>query len=233
MAPTCSAYSARGNCLRTGEGYGMKVTAFVDVLSHWCLAAQPALDALHATLARDVELEILIAPLGDGAPVGFSNALESWFYERGTLAYGRALNAAWCEGPETSTWHANAAVAAAVSLGAGLIDVAPRVSRAAMVDGRLLGREDEAVRVVCAIGGIDEPALRRAMHEQRLVDALHAANRRLAAIGCTERPSWELVNANGDRAVLQGVWQAEAILPLARALLEDERAYRRAGGPPA
>jgi hypothetical protein len=31
---------------------------------------------------------------------------------------------------------------------------------------------------------------------------------------------------------LQGVWQAEAILPLARALLEDERAYRRAGPPP-
>ena len=58
------------------------------------------------------------------------------------------------------------------------------------------------------------------------------ANARLAAIGCAERPSWELVNDNGDKAVLQGVWQAEAILPLARALLDDERAYRRAGPPP-
>ncbi len=47
----------------------MKVIAFVDVLSHWCLAAQPALDALRATLADDVELEIVLAPLADGAPV--------------------------------------------------------------------------------------------------------------------------------------------------------------------
>ncbi|HEX3464236.1 MAG TPA: hypothetical protein VHS78_09350 [Candidatus Elarobacter sp.] len=35
----------------------MKVTAFVDVLSHWCLAAQPALDALRATLADDLAVE--------------------------------------------------------------------------------------------------------------------------------------------------------------------------------
>ncbi len=32
---------------------------------------------------------------------------------------------------------------------------------------------------------------------------------------------------------LQGVWQAEAILPLARAILYDERAYRRGGRPTA
>ena len=64
------------------------------------------------------------------------------------------------------------------------------------------------------------------MRSDAVVQALHAANARLAAIGCAERPSWELVNDNGDRAVLQGVWQAEAILPLARALLDDERAYR-------
>jgi hypothetical protein len=70
------------------------------------------------------------------------------------------------------------------------------------------------------------------MHSAKIVDLLHAGNVRLAAIGCAERPSWELVNANGDRAVLQGVWQAEAILPLARALLDDERAYKRAGPPP-
>ena len=210
----------------------MKVTVFIDVLSHWCLASQPALDALHATLAADVELEVVIAPVGDGEPVGFTNDLESWFYRRGTLAYGRALNAAWCEDSETTTRHANAAVVAAVSLGASLIDLAPRVSRAAMVDGKLLGREDQAVRVVGTLTGLDEDSLRAAMRGEAVVDALHAGNRRLAAIGCAERPSWELINANGDRAVLQGVWQAEAILPLARALLEDERAYRRAGTPP-
>ncbi len=66
----------------------MKVTVFIDVLSHWCLSAQPALDALHATLADDLPLEIIIAPIGDGNPVGFTNAGAAWFYTRMTLAYG-------------------------------------------------------------------------------------------------------------------------------------------------
>ena len=208
----------------------MKVTAFVDVLSHWCLAAQPALDALRATLADDVALEIVLAPLGS---VGFTNAKEAWFYTRGTLAYGRELDPAWCEGMETTTWHANAAVAAGVAFGANPVVLAPQVSRAAMVDGLLLGRESEAVRAVAKLTGVEQQALHDTMHSESIVAALNAGNARLASIGCAERPSWEIVNDNGDRAVLQGVWQAEAILPLARALLEDERAYHRAGPPPA
>ncbi len=221
-----------GTAQRAAKTARMKVTAFIDVLSHWCLAAQPALSALHATLADDVTVEIVIAPVGDGGPVGFPNAAEAWFYTRGTLAYVTKLKASWCEDETTSTWHANAAVAAAITLGANAVELAPRVSRAAMVDGAMLGREGEAVRVVSQSTGIAEDKLRNAMRSDAVVQALHAANARLAAIGCAERPSWELVNDNGDRAVLQGVWQAEAILPLARALLEDERAYRRAGLPP-
>jgi hypothetical protein len=222
-----------GDIAASGETSRMKATAFVDVLSHWCLAALPALDALRGTLADDVALEVVIAPVADGASVGYSNALEAWFYTRGTLAYGTVLDAAWCEDETTGTWHANAAVAAAVALGADPIAVTRSVSRAAMVDGQLLGRESEAVRVVSQFTGFAEATLREAMRGAAVVGALHAANARLAAIGCAERPSWELVNANGDKAVLQGVWQAEAILPLARALLDDERAYRRAGPPPA
>jgi protein-disulfide isomerase-like protein with CxxC motif len=212
--------------------FGMKVTAFVDVLSHWCLAAQPAFEALRATLADDVAFEIVLAPLGDGAPVGFTNEQESWFYQRGTLAYGRVLNAAWCEGVDTTTWHANAAVAAGVALGADPVELGYRVSCAAMVDGKLLGREDEAVHAVAQLTGLAEDTLRETMHSEAVVAKLHAGNAQLASIGCAERPSWELVNDNGDSAVLQGVWQAEAILPLAHALFEDERAYRRAGPPP-
>ncbi len=210
----------------------MKVTAFFDVLSHWCLAAQPTLEALRTTLAADVDLELVLAPVGDGAPVGFTYELESWFYRRGTLAYGAVLDAAWCEDADTPTWHANAALAAGASHGANVVVLFRRLARAAMIDGRRLGREIEAARAVARFTGIDERALLEAMRSDAIARLLHAGNARLAAIGCAERPSWELVNANGDRAVLQGLWQAEAILPLARALLEDERAYARAGTPP-
>lgn len=210
----------------------MQVTAFVDVLSHWCLAANPALAALEATLADDVRLEIVIAPLSEGQPVGFTHEQEAWFYRRGTLAYGTALAATWCEGVETSTWHANAATAAAIAAGANAVTMTRRVSHAAMVEGRMLGREVEAVRCVAALAGLDEAQLREAMRSPALVAALHEGNARLGKLGCNERPSWELRNDNGDFAVVQGVWQAEAILPLARSLLEDERAYKRAGVAP-
>lgn len=207
----------------------MQVTAFVDVLSHWCLAASPALVALRDTLADDVRLEVRFAPVFDGAQVGVSHEMEAWAYQRGTLAYGTKLTAAWYENERTTTWHANAAVAAAVAAGAEPIALAAATSRAAMVRGRLLGREDEAIRTVADLSGIDADALREAMRGEPIVASLHAANVELTAIGCAERPSWELVNDNGDRAVLQGVWQVEAILPLVHALLGDERAYERAG----
>jgi predicted DsbA family dithiol-disulfide isomerase len=210
----------------------MKVTAFVDVLSHWCYAAYPALEALRATIAQDVELEIVFAPAFGNANAPFSRETEVWFYERGALAYGRELTSAWYEGRQSSTWHANAAVLAAVNAGADPLRLAAQVSRAGMSDGRLIGREDEAAGCVAKLTGMQPQAVLDAMRSARVIEALDAGNTRLAALGCAERPSWQLVNGAGDHSVLQGVWQAEAILPLARALLEDERTYRRAGPMP-
>ncbi len=210
----------------------MKVTAFVDVLSHWCYASYPTLEALRATIAQDVQLEIVFAPAFGNANVPVSREAEVWFYERGARAYGRQLTSAWCEGRQSSTWHANAAVAAAVATGADPLRLAAQVSRAGMTDGRLIGREDEAARCVAELTGTAPQAVLDAMRSAPVVECLEAGNARLAALGCAERPSWHIVNDAGDHAALQGVWQAEAILPLARALLEDERAYRRAGPMP-
>ncbi|MDB5043072.1 MAG: disulfide bond formation protein DsbA [Candidatus Eremiobacteraeota bacterium] len=211
----------------------MKVTAFVDVLSHWCYAAYPALEALRATIAQDVEVEIVFAPAFGNANVPMSREAEVWFYERGALAYGRQLTSAWCEGSrQSSTWHANAAVLAAVNAGADPLRLGAQVSRAGMSDGRLIGREIEAAGCIAELTGMQPQAVLDAMRSATVVEALDAGNARLAALGCAERPSWQLVNGAGDHSVLQGVWQAEAILPLARALLEDERAYRRAGPMP-
>jgi predicted DsbA family dithiol-disulfide isomerase len=211
----------------------MKVTAFVDVLSHWCYAAYPTLEALRASIAQDVELEIVFAPAFGNANVPMSREAEVWFYERGALAYGRQLTSAWCEGKEhSSTWHANAAVLAAVNAGADALRLAAQVSRAGMSDGRMIGREAEAAACVAKLTGMQPQAVLDAMRSAPVVEALDAGNARLAAIGCAERPSWHLVNGAGDHSVLQGVWQAEAILPLARALLDDERAYHRAGPMP-
>ncbi|MBV9438968.1 MAG: DsbA family protein [Candidatus Eremiobacteraeota bacterium] len=210
----------------------MTVTVFLDVLSHWCYAAQPAVAALQRTLADDMHLEIRFAPVFDGGAIDYSAELYEWFYRRGAGAYGTQLDANWRGGTVTSSRDANAAVAAAIALGADPQAVSESFMREVMRDGQPLFTEDAAARSVAAGAALPLERVLRTMRSDEIADELRAANARLAEIGCAERPSWLMVNDNGDRAVLQGVWQAEAILPLARALLEDERAYRRAGPPP-
>ena len=118
----------------------MRAVVFVDALSHWCLVA---LDAVDALAAFGVPVEIVLAPVAGGKPMGASREKEAWFYTRGTLAHGRALRSDWCEGEETSTWHANAAVLAGADAGGDLAGTLRAVMRASMEDGRLFGRASE------------------------------------------------------------------------------------------
>lgn len=207
----------------------MKVVMFVDVLSHWCLAAVPAAQAL---LDLEIPLEIVYAPLKDGAPLGFTHEMESWFYERGTRAYDLRLSAAWCEGPTTSTWAANAAAFVAGEIAGSQLEAAHAMMSAAMQQGALVGRAAEAYARAAAFAGVATQEIEQRANEARVRAILLDGNQRLAAIGADERPAWRMENANGDVATLKGIWHKEAVASVARALLHDERAYAAAGDPP-
>lgn len=210
----------------------MKVTAVFDVLSHWCLAAWPAFEAARAELGPE-RVELLIAPISNGFPMGLPAAHERWFYERGTLAYGMELHADWYEDNRTTTLWANAAVIAASDLGADLAETAHGTMRAAMEQGGLLGRRDVAVETVARLAELDAHALDRLIGSSEVGRQLNAANALLAAWHCAERPSWRIENASGDFVTMQGVWQTAPVLACIQALQSDERAYAQAGTPPA
>jgi len=206
----------------------MKITAVFDVLSHWCLAAWPAFEALRET--NPVELRL--APILNGFPMGVPAEHEQWFYRRGSLAYAMTLRADWYEDTRTTTLHANAAVIAAARLGADLAETAIGTMRAAMEHGGKLGRRNIAVRTVARIAHLDVHALEEMMNSAEVGRELNAANDFLRQIGCNERPSWYLENANGDHVAMQGVWQKDALLACAKALHDDEAAYAKAGPVP-
>lgn len=206
----------------------MKVSVFMDVLSHWCLAAWPAFEAAR----RECDAELRLAPLNDGRPIGFAPEAERWFYKRGSLAYGTDLRSDWYESDSTTTLYANAAVAAAAFLGADLPQVAAGAMRAAMEDGAKLGRRDTAVTTISALASIDPAVLNSAMDSAEVEERLRRGNAELKSIGCNERPSWLITNANGDRVTMQGVWQSDAVLSVIHALRRDEAAYASAGSPP-
>lgn len=210
----------------------MKVTAVFDVLSHWCLAAWPAFEAARAELGA-ARVQLLIAPISNGFPMGIPPSHERWFYERGTLAYGRELRPDWYEDNRTTTLWANAAVVAASDLGADIADTAHGMMRAAMESGALLGRREVAVETVARLAELDAHAIERLIGSAEIGRQLNAANATLAQWRCDERPSWRIENANGDFVTMQGLWQTGPVLAAIEALQSDERAYAQAGTPPA
>ena len=209
----------------------MKATVVFDVLSHWCLAAWPGYEGLVEKLGAS-NVELLLAPIGNGFPMGLKPEQEAWFYTRGTRAYGMVLRSDWYESDTTTTLWANAAVVAAAALGASLPKLARETMIAAMQDGERLGKRDVAVATVSRLSGIDPKRLDAQIDRAATGEALNAGNAALARWGCAERPSWRIENANGDFVVMQGVWHASAANACADALISDEAAYAAAGAPP-
>lgn len=203
-----------------------------DVLSHWCLAAWPAYESAVRRLGA-ANVELLLAPILNGFPMGLPPENEQWFYRRGTGAYGVTLRPDWYETDRTTTLWANAAIVAAAALGADLPDLAIRTMRAAMEEGALLGRRDVAVKTVARLAQLDATRLDSQIDDASTGRSLNAGNETLARWRCVERPSWRLENASGDFVVMQGVWHRAAIDACLDALQADETAYAAAGSPPA
>jgi predicted DsbA family dithiol-disulfide isomerase len=208
----------------------VKATFFIDVLSHWCLAAWPAVEAAAEAIGRE-NVEVVFAPIETGLD-DVTPECEAWFYRRGTLVYDMRLCSDWYELAGTTTVFANAAVAAAVVLGADPFSTAAATMRAAMVDGGLVGRRDVAIGTVAELTGLSSAELERLVDSESIAESMRDGNERLRACGCAERPSFLLENAIGDRVVMQGVWQTQPLLAALAALRYDEDAYRRAGAPP-
>src|SRR5579862_7822631 len=197
----------------------MKAEVFIDVVSHWCLVAVPAMEALRDLVA---DVEIVYAPLNDGKPIGFTNEMETWYYKRGALAYGRSLKPDWCEGPEISSWHANVSAYVAGEIIGDQVKAAHAMMAAVMERGVLVGRAEEAHTVAAAIASAPLEEIEKRVSAAGMHEKLNAGNHRLAAYGADERPTFVLENANGDRAVLKGVWQRDAIVAVAQAMHSDE-----------
>lgn len=207
----------------------MRAIMFVDVLSHWCLAAMPAARAL-AKLTPN--LEIVYAPLANGGENGFTLEQEQWYYHRGSMAYGRQLRCDWCEGPQIRTWFANAIALVGGEISGEPLRATHAVMSAAMEQGMLLGRPDECYEFMGKYLGITAREVAKRVNEPRVAEALDAGNHRLNEMGSHERPTFYLENEVGDRVFLRGMWHQELVTAAALALLHDQRAYNMAGPSP-
>jgi len=203
------------------------VEAVIDVLSHWCYVALPAIERL----AQDerVELSVKFAPINNGEPLRFSVEWEKWHYRRGTNVYGEVLRSDWFEGPATTTYAINAACLAASTMGSPLVRLLRETMDAVYKGGALAGREDVAVSLVASIAGVPIDALRSRMSDHSVTTQLVENNRRLSALGATERPAFAATSNIGDSLVLRGIWKPDAILAPIGTMLEDADVYAQIG----
>ncbi|MFT3831190.1 MAG: DsbA family protein [Opitutaceae bacterium] len=216
----------------------MKITYYLEIISSWCHWAEPAWTELKRRYAGRVQFDWKIALM---RPQDFPLSVEQtdWFYRRsgGIVRSPYMLSSGWFESPDFDYSAPNLVAEAARSLGCADDIVRLALNRAAVREGRKIGRLDEAVAVAAQAGGLDAARLRDRAASPEVRAAVDASTAQFHALQITQRPAFVLDDPIGDRAVFSGLVRVEPLAAAIDAMLADTAAYasHRAhfGDPPA
>ncbi|HEY6167874.1 MAG TPA: disulfide bond formation protein DsbA, partial [Verrucomicrobiae bacterium] len=203
----------------------MKVTYYLEVVSSWCHWAEPAWAELKQRYAGRVEFGWKIAQMPKEA-YPQSKAQCEWFYRRsGTIMRSPyMLNADWFDPDCIQMLVPNLVTEAARDFGATDDGVRLAIARAAVIDGRKVGRWDEAVSVAAQAGGIDPVKLRHRAESSEVAARVKVSSAEFDALQVNQRPTFLLENKIGDRAVFSGLAVAAPIAAAIDAMLIDAAA---------
>ncbi len=216
----------------------MKVTYYLEVMSSWCHWAEPAWAELKRRYAGQAEFTWKIALMpAEAFPVSQNQC--DWFYRRsGSIARSPyMLNSGWLEPERKPHLVPNYVAEAARDLGITDDSVRLALSRAAMLEGRKIGRWDVAVAVAAAAGPLDAGQLLKRSQSPEVASRAAATTAEFHALQVTQRPTFLIENSIGDRAVFSGIVRPEPLSTAIDALLADQAAYvswkAHFGDPPA
>jgi len=205
----------------------MKITYYLEIVSSWCLWAEPAWEALKKRYDGRVEFEWKIALMSPG-DFPSTRAQCDWFYQRsGTIMRSPfVLHSGWLE-PERAGDYRTPNLVAEAAKDFGVTDDRARLAltNAAMRDGRKIGGLDEAVAVVSAACGLDPAELRTRSETGEVAARVQISTDEFHALKVTQRPTFLIQDPIGDRAIFSGL---VALAPLAAtldAMLADTAAY--------
>lgn len=206
----------------------MKVTYYVEILSSWCHWAEPAWDALRAQFAEaGVKFDWRIA-LMDAEASPKSREECDWYYQRsGTIVRSPyMLSSAWLEPERKGEYLApNLVAEAARDFGCHDDSLRRTLARAAMIDGRRIGRMEEAIAVAAEAAQLDPDALRKTAESDEVRKRVDASTREFRDHQLNQRPSFILENDIGDKVVFCGQWKAGPIAAAIEAMLDDAAGY--------
>ena len=206
----------------------MKVTYYLEVLSSWCHWVEPAWAELKARYAGRSDFEWRIALMRqEDFPVSRDQC--DWFYRRsgGTVMHSPyKLNSGWFEAGRTDAFQ-NPSLVAEAGKDFGFSDDRIRLalSRAAVIDGRKVGRMEEAVAVAAKASGIPARKLRARAESAAVKARVEGSTAEFFSHRISQRPAFVLEDAIGDKAVFSGLVRIEPLAAAIDAMLADTAAY--------
>ncbi len=207
-------------------GMSVKATYYLDVISSWCLWAEPAWLELKRRYAKaPVEFTWAIA-LIDESGMSKSQAQADWFYRRsGTIMRSPfMLNSGWMSGLKEYV-APNCMLEAARDLGADDDRVRLAMLEAAMREGRKVGDWKIAAAVAAKASKLKPATLLKKAKSPQIEKRVRKSTAVFHEFQMTQRPAFLLENNIGDRAVFSGLVKAGPIAAAIDAMLEDSAAY--------
>lgn len=203
----------------------MKITYYLDVVSSWCFWAEPTWAELKQRYAARVEFDWKIALIdASGIPVSREQLL--WFYRRSGLVTRSQfmLNPDWFE-PVPECLAPNFTAEAAKDFGVTDDRVRLAIADGALRHGRKVLRWEESLSIAADAGALDIAALRDRAQSPEIEARVRASTAEFHSLQVTQRPTFVVEDAIGDRAVFSGLAQAAPIAATLDAMFADEAAY--------
>jgi predicted DsbA family dithiol-disulfide isomerase len=217
----------------------VKITYYLEVLSSWCHAAEPAWAELKSRYGSRVDFQWKIALMGPGDFPGSREQCD-WFYRRvGTITRSPVmLNSGWFE-PERKGVYVAYNLVAEAGRDFGLTDDRLRLAlaRAGHGEGRKVADMAEAVSVAAAAFALDPARLRARAESPEVLARVRASTAEFDAMKVGQRPTFVIEDTIGDRAIIAGLVGAQPLVAAIEAMFSDEAAYAsyaaQHGKPPA
>jgi predicted DsbA family dithiol-disulfide isomerase len=204
----------------------VKITYYLDVISSWCLWAEPALAELKQRYAKaPVEFTWQIALIDENG-MSKSQAQADWFYRRsGTIMRSPfMLNSGWMTGLKEYL-APNCVAEAAKDFGVTDNRVYLALMEAAMREGKKVGEWKISAGIAAKAAGLTSAALLKKAQSPEIDKRVRKSTADFHALQIDQRPAFVLDDSIGDRAVFSGLAKAAPIIAAIDAMLDDCAAY--------
>lgn len=206
----------------------MQITAtyYLDVVSSWCFWAEPTWARLQERYQGQVEFQWKIA-LMDRTGLPTSREQHDWYYRRSGMMNRSPfmLRSEWCDHTEPEFLAPNAIAEAGKDFGYKDDRIRLAIAHAALREGKKAGEWEVAAAAAAGAVEVDKQKLLERAKTADVEQRIRRATTDFHALQVTQRPTFVIDTAIGDRAVFSGVVRLEPIAATIDSMLDDAVTY--------